>query len=107
MQPLAMKVLTTPMPVFLTNSRSCLLARRRIVPLPARMIGRLAVRIISQARSTILSSGTGRRNLRTSIGSVVASRSAMSSGSSMWQAPGFSVRARRTALRTISGMLSG
>ena len=39
------------------------------------------------------------------MGSASTSWSAMSSGSSMRQAPGFSVRAMRTALRTISGML--
>ena len=43
--PFAMKVLATPMPVFSHSSRSCLLARLRMQPLPARMIGRLALRM--------------------------------------------------------------
>ena len=107
MQPFAMNVVTTPMPVDSTNCRSCALARLRIVPFPARMSGRFASRISSHAWSTIVSSGTGRRNRRTGTGGCVASSRAMSSGSSMRQAPGFSVRASRTALRTTSGMLLG
>ena len=60
-QPFAMNVLTTPIPVLSQNSRSCLLARRRIAPLPARMIGRRADMIRSKTWSTTLSAGTGRR----------------------------------------------
>ena len=38
-----MKVLTTPMPVFSHSNRNCLLARRRMQPLPAMITGRLAL----------------------------------------------------------------
>ena len=44
-QPLAMKVLMTPIPVCSTNRRNCLVALRRMQPLPARMIGRFALRM--------------------------------------------------------------
>ena len=98
-----MNVLITPIPVFSQSVRSCLLARRRMQPLPAIMTGRFDSLIISNAWSTILSSGTERRKRRGAIGAPDTSMLAMSSGSSMCTAPGFSVRARRTALRTISG----
>ena len=51
-------------------------------PLPPRQ-NRLALAIACQARSMTLSSGTGRRKRRGSIGVVPAGRAAMSSGSSM------------------------
>ena len=97
----------TPMPVFSHKSRSCLLARLRIQPLPAIMIGRLAFKICSTAWLRILSSATGRRNRSGCNGLESVSIFAMSSGNSIWQAPGFSVRASRTALRIISGILLG
>ena len=100
-----MNVVTTPMPVDSTNCRNCALARLRIVPLPARMSDRLASRISAHARSTMVSSGTGRRNRRTGTGGCVASSRAMSSGNSIRHAPGFSDRASRTALRTTSGIV--
>ena len=106
-QPLAMKVLTTPMPVFSQNSFNCLLARRRMQPLPARMTGFLALRSSSNAWLTILSSVTGRRRRRGVMGFASVSSLAMSSGSSMCTAPGFSVVAMLTDLRMISGMASG
>src|SRR5262245_18316963 len=108
-QPLAMKVVATPIPVASAKSRSCLLARFRIAPLPAMMIGRRAAWISPQASSTTLSSGTGRRTRRAGSGtcSSPTSASARSSASSMWQAPGFSAVASLNALRTTSGMLSG
>ena len=102
-----MKVLTTPMPVFSQRMRSCLLARFRMQPLPAKMIGRRASSSSSKARSTILSAGTGRRKRLGSIGCVSTSCLARSSASSIRQAPGFSVRASRTALRTTSGIVAG
>ena len=105
-QPLAMNVLATPMWVFSHSIRSCLEARLRIAPLPARMTGRREDRISSNAWSTTLSAGTARRRRCTASGGSDVSCLAMSSGSSMWVAPGFSVPATRTALRTISGMLS-
>ena len=100
-----MKVEITPIPVFSQSSRNCLLARFRIVPLPAMMTGFFALLIISKALSTMTSSGTERRNRFGFIGLAVVSSFAMSSGSSMCAAPGFSVRAIRTALRTISGIV--
>ena len=105
-QPLAMNVLATPICVFSQRIRSCFEARLRIAPLPARITGRRDDRIRSNARSTILSAGTDRRRRCTASGCAVVSCRAMSSGSSMWVAPGFSVPAKRTALRTTSGMLS-
>ena len=105
-QPLAMNVLMTPMPVASQNRRSCLEARRRIVPFPAMITGRFAAFSISKAWSAILSSGTERRKRRGSSGVASLSSLARSSGSSMCTAPGFSVRARRTALRMISGIVS-
>ena len=103
--PLAMKVDSTPIPVRSHSRRSWRLARRRMQPLPAMITGRSAARSRSKARSTILSSGTERRNRRGSSGVASVWCLAMSSGSSMCTAPGFSVRATRTALRTISGMV--
>ena len=62
--------------------------------------------IMSKAWSTILSSATERRNRLGVIGSDDVGALATSSGNSKWTAPGFSVRAIRTALRTISGIVS-
>ena len=106
-QPFAMNVLTTPIPVFSQNRCNWLLARRRMQPLPARMTGLLAFRRSSNAWSTILSSGTDRRRRLGTRGRADVSRLATSSGSSICTAPGFSVVATRTALRTISGMVPG
>ena len=106
-QPLAMNVLITPMPVCSQNMRSCWLARMRMQPLPARITGRRAARSIAKARSTCSRAGTGRRKRIGSIAASSVSALATSSGSSRCTAPGFSLRARRIALRTISGRLSG
>ena len=48
-QPFAMNVLATPICVFSHRIRSCLEARLRIAPLPARMTGRRDARISSKA----------------------------------------------------------
>jgi len=62
---------------------------------------------MSKAWLMILSSGTERRKRRGTIGVPVTGMDATSSGNSMCTAPGFSVRASLTALRTISGIVSG
>ena len=82
-------------------------SRARIAPLPARMSGRFALLSRSNARSTILSSGTDRRKRFGLSGWVVASALAMSSGSSICTAPGFSVRGSQTAFLTTSGIVFG
>ena len=92
------------------NARSSGDARRRSTPLPARTIGRSAPAMRSAARSIASSVGSGkaacreheRRERRPST-----SVAAMSSGSSMWVGPGFSRRATRNALATISGIAPG
>jgi hypothetical protein len=73
-----------------------------ITPLPARISGRAASSITSAARASEGRSGDGRRGLAGASGSPSASSPATSSGSSRWQAPGFSSCARLNALRTAS-----
>ncbi len=103
-----MKVFTTGMPVFCARRRSCSDARFRTAPLPARITGFFASAMMSTAALTALWSAAGRRVLRTVSGSIASiSRSAMSSGSSMTQAPGFSASATLNALRMTSGTVSG
>ena len=102
-----MKVEITDIPVArhspVKASSSCFLTQ----PLPAMMMGRFFPVSVSATVSIILRSGTGRTKRLGCIGSSLVSAAAMSSGSSMCTAPGFSPRAMRTALRTISGMVSG
>ena len=107
-----MKVLTHSDPgLGRQKRRSCLLARFRIVPLPGEddRVARPARITLPSPVDDLVIGGTGRRKRRGDERNGVPSSQgfATSSGSSMWQAPGFSVRARRTALRVISGMLSG
>ncbi len=105
--PFAMNVLATGM-----RSISAKLTREsaapwRITPLPARMIGYLALPMICAAWSILKSGVADVYAVCTSIGSPSTSISAMFSGKSMNVAPGFSVCATLKALRTISGTICG
>ena len=78
-------------------------ASLRMTPFPTRITGRFAASMMSRARSITLSSARGYVVRRISSGLASTLSAAMSSGSSMCAAPGFSSRARRNALRTTSG----
>ena len=103
-----MKVSATPIPVARTSSRSAGAAPARCTPLPARMIGLVALRMISAAASVSPALGSSRR-FWPPLGSGSASTWSpiTSSGSSMWVGPGFGSWATLNALRTTSGMTSG
>ena len=107
MQPLAMKVLTTGMPWARDSSRSSLAALPRITPLPAKMSGNDAASMRRAADCRAWRSGDGRRGRSVDSGSPSAGSSATSSGTSTWQAPGFSASATLKALRMTSGITTG
>ena len=86
-----MKVSATGMPVRAVNSRRAADAPTRMTPLPARMTGRLAERMIPAALSSSSCAGSGRlTEARTGSGGASTSASITSSGSSRCVAPGFS-----------------
>ena len=79
-----MNVSATAMPVVSENSRSAGAAPTRTAPLPARMIGELALRITSAARMISSPEGSGwRRRSLTGSGLASISSSITSSGISM------------------------
>ena len=94
------------MPVFSINWVSIRLVMARLAPAPITRMGDLACSIRLAAARIDFSSATGRRALLFTIGFSSVCSSAMSSGNSMWTAPGFSSWARRNASRTLEGMLS-
>jgi len=99
-----MKVLVTGMPVFREKARSSWPAFPRTAPLPARIKGWRDFSIKSAAVFKDWWSGEGRRARTVDSGSWLISMPITSSGSSMWQAPGFSACAILKAFRTISGI---
>ena len=107
MHPLAMKVLTTGMPWARDSSRSSLAALPRITPLPAKMSGKDAASMRRAADWRACRSGDGRRGRSGRQRLALGRSSATSSGTSMWQAPGFSASATLKALRITSGMTTG
>ena len=102
-----MNVSATGMPVVCTKARSARLARPRIAPLPARMIGRSAPMMISVASCSSRLPGSGRTGAWPRSGVASSGWPITSSGSSRWVEPGFSDSATLNALRTTSGTISG
>ena len=102
-----MNVSATGIPVVWTNARNARLAWVRIAPLPARMIGFSAARMISVARSSSRGPGSGWTGGWRGRGEASSGRPITSSGSSRWVAPGFSDSATLNAFRTTSGTISG
>ena len=78
----------------------------RLAPAPITRIGERACSMRLAAARIDFSSATGRRALLFGIGFSSVFSSAMSSGNSMWTAPGFSSCASRKASRILEGMLS-
>ena len=103
-----MNVSATPIPLARASSRSAGAAPARDTPLPARMIGLVALRMSSAAASVSCALGSSRRSWPP-LGSGCASTSAAitSSGSSMCVGPGLASCATLNALRTTSGMTAG
>ena len=107
MAPLPMNVTATGTCSPRANARSSGEACRRRTPLPARISGRSGPRPARAACRSPRRSAPGRRpRPRQWRSSSPTSVAAMSSGSSMWVGPGFSRRATRKALRTISGIVA-
>jgi hypothetical protein len=94
------------MPVFSMNCSSIRLVLVRFAPAPMTRIGALAASNASTAARTALGSALGRREMLRGIGTLSVCSSAMSSGSSICVAPGFSSSAKRIASRTRLGILS-
>jgi hypothetical protein len=107
MTPIAMKVLATGMRSTSARLTSEVAASWRMTPLPARITGHLAAEMRRAACSTLKSCGAGVKGLCTPIGRLSTCASAMFSGKSMKQQPGFSVCATLKALRTTSATMSG
>ena len=104
--PLPSWVETNGIPVFSMNWVSIRLVMVRFAPAPITRIGDLACSMRLAAARIDFSSATGRRALDLGSGTDSVCSSAMSSGNSMWTAPGFSSWARRKASRMRLGMLS-
>ena len=106
--PFAMKVFATGMRKVSANLSRASAAPWRMTPFPARITGHFAPEMMRAASSILLSRGAGVAPSCGSIGVVSpALISAMFSGKSMKQAPGFSVWATLKAFRTISAVISG
>src|SRR5206468_3044618 len=99
-----MNVCTTGMPWPRASARSSSEARPRMTPLPAKISGNDAASISRAAVSSARWSGDGRRVRSAESAAPSADSSATSSGTSTWQAPGFSDSASLKALRMISGI---
>ena len=93
--PLPNWVVTKGIPVLSMNSVNIFDVIFRLPPAPIIMIGDLAAWIFCSARSIAFSSAIGRRTTEAGIGRSSVCSSAMSSGSSICTAPGFSSSAIR------------
>src|SRR5712691_8401950 len=97
-----MNVVTTGICARSASTVRSLDAQPRMTPFPARIRGCSARLMMSAARASDGRSGEGRRGRSARSGSPSAGPWATSSGSSRWQAPGFSSWARLNAFRTAS-----
>ena len=104
--PLPNWVVRNGMPVFSINCSSILPVIVRLAPAPITSTGDLAFSSASTAARTALGSALGRRDTLRLMGRASVFSSAISSGSSIWTAPGFSSSAKRNASRTRLGILS-
>ncbi len=102
-----MNVSATGMPVTWTKARRARDARARMAPLPTSAIGFSAPSIISAARCSSFTPGSGCTRSWRGSGEASSSSAITSSGSSRWVAPGFSDSATLNALRTTSGTITG
>ena len=103
-----MNVSATPIPLARASSRSAGAAPARATPLPARITGLIASRIISAAASSSPALGSRRRVcVEAGSGSASTGSPITSSGSSMWVGPGLGSCATLNALRTTSGITVG